>query len=79
MLRDCIRVSKNNLTRLLVMIYCPGVLSRATLMLALMRSRSSAVVARGEGCRFRYITVSLGDLEDESLRSVLTLLSQVTH
>lgn len=32
-------------------IYCPGVLSLTTLMFALTRSKSSAVVARGEGCR----------------------------
>jgi hypothetical protein len=36
--------------------YCPGVLSRATLMFALIRSKSSAVVARGDGCRFLYMT-----------------------
>jgi len=38
---------------------CNGVRSRATLMFALIRSKSSAVVASGDGCKFLYKMVSI--------------------
>jgi len=45
-------VSANNIKTRASEVYCKGVLSLAILMFALIRSKSSAVEAMGDGCRF---------------------------